>query len=379
MANRLALITLTCAAFSPPSGAQASPASASAGWQISATVAEESVGQGLPVLALDRPDWPDHMSDQLANARAFRSMKIELSATHPTGWRMATLTRAEAWLHANANAVTLATLQAQRSDPATVRNFSLYARTQSWQGDGILVGTPWWKLDTSGAWQWQAEVTLLQLRQLNVAKLSGELHYRGGGLYDFDLHSRRSDTSITSPFLPASGASGLGASLSVALIGQPAPGWRVQLRANDLASQLQWSDLATDTSALNTNVTSRAPDGSLDYAPLIKGQKALVEVTSRMGVNWQAQVAWSAFENQRQSGAVTLRANRKTEINQFWLGWDSGDLTPKTPRWHIEFEPSWQALKLEMSWGGWQILIATDGKDLNSQYRQLRLGWQTYF
>lgn len=377
MANRLTFIALTCTVFSSLAIAQASPAGAGAGWTASATWAEESAGQGLPVLALDRSDWADHLLGHPTIARAFRSMKAELNVTHPNGWRMAALARAETWLQANSEAVTLAALEAKGVNPSVASDFSPYASAQSWQGEGILVGTPWWNLDVAGAWRWQADATLLQLRHLSTAELAGKLQYRGNGLYDFDMHSQRSNTNITSPFLPASGDSGLGASLSLGLMGLPAPGWRLQLRADDLVSQLQWSDLATDTNALNSQVTSRAADGSLDYAPLIKGQKALVRVARRMSVNWQTQVAWSAFENRGQSGAVTLRAARKADISQLWLGWESGGGASTAPRWHVEVEPAWQAAKLELAWRGWQVLIATDGKGLATQYKQLKFGWQT--
>lgn len=380
MRNRFAVITLISAVSSLPSGAHAAPAGESGGWKIRATVVEKSVGQGLPVLALDRPDWPNYLSGQPTNSRAFRSVKAELSATHPTGWSIAVLERAEVWLHANADAVILAAYDARGADPEVARNYGPYAKTQSWQGDALKVGTPWWSLDSAELWQWRAEFTLLQLKQLRTAELSGDLRYRGGGAYDFDLRSQRSNTDITSPFLAPSGTSGAGESLSLALQGQPATGWRVQLSAEDLASQLRWSDMATDTNALNSQITSRAPDGSLDYAPLLRGKKALMPVTSQIGAYWQAKFAWSPFENSGELSAVTLRATRKAEIGQFWLGWDCGDGARITPRWSLEFEPNWQAAKLELTWGGnLQLLLATDGLGQSTQYRQLKLGWTAEF
>lgn len=290
------------------------------------------------------------------------------------------LERAEVWLHANADAVTLAAYDSRGADPEVTRSYSPYATTQSWQGEAIKVGTPWWSLDSAELWQWRAELTLLQLKQLRTAELSGDLRYRGGGAYDFNLHSQRSNTDVTSPFLAPSGTSGTGESLSLALQGQPAPGWRVQLSAEDLASQLRWSDMATDTNALNSQITSRAPDGSLDYAPLLRGKKALMPVTGQIGAYWQAKVAWSAFENSGERSVVTFRATRKAEISQFWLGWDSGDGAHITPRWSLEFEPNWQAAKLELTWGGnLQLLLATDGLGQSTQYRQLKLGWTAEF
>ena len=375
MQYRFLRISLICVIFCSRVYAQSTPPGALATWTLSATVADESVGQGLPVLALDRPDWADHLSTHTTNARAFRAIKVELSATHPTGWRIATLTRAEAWLHANADAVTLAALDAKGTNPDAVRSFSLNARSQSWQGDGFMLGSPWWPLDSAGLWQWKTDVAWLQLKQFRAAELAGDVYYRGGGKYDFDLHSQSSNTGITSPFLPVSGISGTGESLSLALQGQLAPRWRVQLRADDVVSRLQWLNMATDTNALNSQVTSRAPDGSLDYAPLLKGKKTLRQLESQIGAYWQAQMAWTVNDSGVQPSALILRTTSKADINQLWLGWDSGEGVRTTPHWRIEFEPSWQAVKLDLSWRGVQVVLTTDAKGLNTQCQQVKISW----
>lgn len=386
MKNRISPAALFCtvgALFSLSSFAQDVPTSAATHlptpWTVSATLSEESIGEGLPVLALDRPDWPSFRSGHVTNPRALRSIRAELMAANPGGWRLAALVRAEAWLDASDDTVTLAALNATNSRPDTTRSFSLNARGQSWQGRGIRVGTPWLKLDAAERWHWQADTQLLQLQQLRLIELSGDLQYRGGDVFDFNAHSQRSGSNITGPFLPPSGNSGLGSSLSVALQGEPAPGWRLQLRADDLLSRLQWLDLATDTALLNSQVTSRAPDGSLDYAPLIQGKKALQPIKSRIGVHWQAKASWSAFESAGQAGAVTLRADRKANINQYWLGWDSGDAGRNRLHWSAEIEPLRRASSLGLVWHGWHALLATDGKGTGSQFRSLRIGWQTDF
>jgi hypothetical protein len=379
MKNSLRHLGTVMVMFSLPAASQVVTPVQQQGWIVGANVLEESVGQGLPVLALDRPDWPKNRTDQPPFTRAWRSVSAELMATHATGWRIAALARAEAWLHANADAVDLAALNASGSDPAVARNYNLYAQMQSWQGDGVKVGTPWWPLDAEGRWQWQADAQLMQLRQLREAELAGNLRYLGAGVYDFDARSQRSNTGITSPFLPSSGTSGLGSSLSVALTGQPVPGWRVELRADDLFSRLQWSNLATDANTLNSQVTSRAPDGSLDYGPLLKGQKSLMEVTDKMSVNWHARLAWSAFESSESSDALTIRTSRKAALNQTWLGWDSGPAPFEKVHWRLEVEPVFHAVQLGLDWRGWQVLLASDGQGMNSQYRRVQAGWQANF
>ena len=357
------------------SAAQTTPAT----WTLSATASEASVGQGLPVLALGRDDWPRYRSKDASQPRAQRSVQAELSATHASGWRIGTLARAEAWLQASPDAVTAAALEATKSGLQTGRSYDLDASSQSWQAQGVRIGTPWQTLDAPAPWRWQADVQLLQLRRLRTIDLSGNVSYLGTDIYAFKVRSQRSNPGITDTFLPPSGRSGLGASLSLALHGEPAAGWKVQLRADDLLSRLDWTDLASDTAVLDSQVSSRAPDGSLDYAPIIKGQKALLQVTRRIGAHWQAKASWSAFAAHGELGEVTLRASRKAGLAQYWLGWDSSDGAHGHPRWSAAVEPVRRVASLGLTWGGWHALVASDGKGEKSEFRQLSLGWQGAF
>ncbi len=354
------------------------PAS-STNWQLDISASDEAVGLGLPVLALDRPDWPDFRSGAPATARARRSIRAELGATHPNGWRLSALARAEAQLEASADAVTLAALNARNANPVTPGAYAPVALSQSWRGTGVAVRTPWLQLESTQAWQWRADLALLQLQDLRIGQLAGQVGYRGGNTYDFAVQADRSDPTISGPYLPASGPSGLGASLSLAVEGQPAPGWRVQLRADDLSSWLSWADLANDKSTLDSNVVSRAPDGSLDYAPLLVGQLSRAQASARIGAHWQANLAWSVFDDAAGATALTLRASSKAGIQQAWLGWDSGAPSAAGWQWHLEWEPTWQAARLGLNRGGWQATVASDGRGMQSQYQLLTLAWHTDF
>lgn len=350
---------------------------AKSNWTIGGVFEDELVGQGVPVLAIDRPDWPNYLSKQPGTAKAWRTLKAELTATNPAGWRVAALARSEAWLRASPDAVTIAVLDETNSDPAFAGNFKILASSQNWQGEGVKLGTPWSELDKFKQWQWQIDAQFMRLRQLRTNALSGELQYQGAGVYDFDLNSQRSSKSITSPFLAASGSSGLGVAMSVAVQGRPAPGWHVRLRADDLMSRLQWSNLATETSTLNSQVTSRAPDGSLDYAPLRQGQNALTDLNRRIGAHWQAHIAWAPFESTGRPGSATYRVSRKAGINQNWVGWDSGVDIPTALRWKFEVEPIRSAVQIGITWGEWQAVAATDGKGRATEYRRFLIGWTT--
>ena len=383
------LVSLAAGVLASPSLAQNIPVNSPAEslsvkspqalWTLSTTASEESVGHGLPVLALGRSDWPAYQSDPVGRPGAWRSIRAELGAISPGGWRMAGLVRYEASLDASPDSVALAAQEAGQTRPAAARHFAVSLHSQGWQGHGIKLGTPWFKLGSAGLWELQADAQLLRLRQLKFFDLSGVANYQGAGTggYDFNLQSERANAGITGPFLAPSGRTGLGASLSVALQGEPAPGWRLQMRADDLLSHLQVPDLATDSAVLNSQVTSRAPDGSLDYGPVVKGKKELQRVTRKVGAHWQAKVSWRPLN--ASADMATLRLDRKARIDQVWLGWESGDTALARFQWRLELEPLRRAIGAGVMWGGWKAALATDGKGTGSQLRALRLGYQVTF
>ncbi len=340
-------------------------------WVLSAQAEDTALGEGLPVLALDRQDWPRFRSDTSGTARAARSLRAELLATHPSGWQFSAVVRAEAWLEASPDAVTVAALDTTHTDPTGPQSFTLAARSQSWQGQGIKVGTPWWALDHAGTWHWRANAQLLNLTKLRTDEITGSIAYSGAGVYDFNLAGQRANTSITGPFLPASGTGGQGASLSVAFKGEPWPGLQLQVQADDLLSHLEWQSMATDISALNSQVATRAPDGTLNYAALLNGRMALATLNERIGTHWRVNARW-ALEGLPAS-AVTARAEYVAGMRQFWLGWDS--VYAEKTKWHWEIEPQRRALSAGLSWGHWQALMATDGQGDSTEYRRWSLGW----
>lgn len=381
--SRIPFTALAAAVLSLPTWAQdlsaSPPSTAPTVWSLSATAGEESIGQGLPVLALDRSDWRNYRTKSVNHPRAMRSLGAEVGASSPGGWRFSSLLRAETRIDANPDAVAVAALDALKGQPDIGRTYVVNASSQSWQGRGLRLGTPWLQLTERGQWQAQADVQLLRLQRLRVDDVAGNIAFLGGSAYNFNVQSQRANVNLTGPFLPASGGSGTGFSLSVALEGEIAEDWRLQLRADDLLSRLQWPDLATDTATLNSQVTSRKPDGSLDYAPLVRGQMALLQVSRPIGVHWQAKARWTAFKSGGQPGAFTLRADRKAGLNQTWLGWDNGATVAPALQWSLEIEPARLAARLGLAWRGLYAVLASDGKGTGSELRTWKVGWQTHF
>lgn len=370
------LLALSTAMAQVPAVNQASPAPSF--WVINVSTEIVGMGQGLPVFALQRDDWPRYRTDSGAVARAFQSTRFTLSATHSSGWQIGTLLRTEASLEASRDAVDLAALNANRADPPTRRDFDIHAIGQGWQAAGIVVGTPWLSLDAQKLWQGQVQLQLMTLRQLRTDAISGFTNYHGGGSYDFALQSQRSRDDLAAPFLQPSDSAGRAASVSFAVTAKPTDNWKLQLRAEDLLSLLDWPSLGTESATLNTRVLGSVSDGTLNYAPLIAGRNTLERGQGRMGARWVADLVWSP-RIWRDSGGVSFRAERKLGLAQYWLGWDQAAQQAGGLTWRLEIEPTVRAASFTSSWRNWEGALATDGRGAGSALTQLRLAWRSRF
>lgn len=351
--------------------------SASLRWQVGVAASETAVGQGLPVLALTEDDWPRYGYDDKRSGKAWRSVRAEVYAIHPDGWQVAAIARADAWVQGNADAVAIAAVTALKSDLTEQRVYQAQARALGFSGQGIKLGTPWLALlpwVPASSWQWQADVQILQLSRLRQDDASGTVQYQGGSAYAINARAERYNTGITGPFLASPGTAGQGAALSLAVQGMLAPGLHLALRGDDVASQLRWSDMTGEVSVLNSQVTSRAPDGTLDYAPVIQGQQTRQLLRTRIGPHWQVKASWTPVQPMPAGVTGTLRLDYKAGISQVWLGAQSPQ-APQKLHWALALEPLKKALGAELQWRGLQLALYTDGKGQSSQFRRMSIRW----
>lgn len=347
---------------------------AHARWQVSAWLDEQSVSDGLPVLALDRADWYRGLSGVASPYRAQRQLQGGVEATHPTGWRLGVLARSFAHVQATEDAVALAALIAQKMDPAVGVVAHVAAKSRGWSGKGLSVGTPWIPLMPSGPWRWRADAQWLQLEKVRQNQLEGHIAYQAGA-YDVHVNADRWGNQIAGPFLSPSGSTGWGGSLSLALEGEPAPNWYLGIRANDILSRLHWGSLARETSLIHSQVTTRNPDGSLNYAAVVNGTQSLAAWQKNMDVRWQLDVRRSIRGEQGELGALTWRSVRWNGLDQHWLGWAS-PVGAQGVAWLVAAEPRRSALSGGLQWRGLTVALATDGQSQSqTRYRSWSLRW----
>lgn len=366
-------------ALAGTAAAQAGVVDAGRRWALDASFNLEAVGQGLPVLLLGGDSWPQYSTDPPPTARAALWARAELQATHPSGWRFGTITRQEATLAASADTVDLVAAYVTASNPGAPRAFRVAAQAHQWRGSGLKLGTPWLALNSTGSLKWQADFQYLQLSNLETTSANGAVKYQGNGVYDLDLHAEQAKQGITGPYLAASNTSGWGASLSAQLAAELAPQLHFAVAVEDLLSTLQWSALATDSSAIQSATVTRAADGTLDYGPLVKGRQYLSDVRKEIGPGVSANLSWRPLASDAQAGAATLRYVRKYDIEQLWLGWAAERPGALGVAWSAAFEPQLGALALRLRGTHWSVDWAGDGHGAASQYSRTAVAWAGSF
>lgn len=340
-------------------------------WQALLWVQDEALADGLPVLALAHDGWYSGVQPGVSRYRAQRTVQAGWELEQPSGWRWGVLARSQVHLQASPNAVTLAAADAQHTDPPVAAFPDVQVHSMGWRGVGLQLGSPWQTWTAAPSWRWRGHIQWLQLAQVRQNDLSGQVNHGSDGGYDLQLQADRWGEQIRGPFLPSSGQAGWGASLSLALEGEPLPGWQLGLRADDLLSRLHWQTLAAETAVIDSAVSSRTPDGFLDYAPLVQGQQRVAAWRGRMGARWQL-----AVRHPLPGGVLTWQSSRWQGVQQHWLGW-SHEARPTDLSWHVALEPQRRVLAAGVQWHGLSLDVASDGENKRqSQYRRWAVRWQ---
>lgn len=346
-------------------------------WSVGAWAESSALADGLPVQALDKSNWFQGLRGIEHPSRAAQRVEGGVRATHPSGWQFGWVGRSQVTLLASGDAVELAALNASGQDPANGRVLSIQAQTLGWTGQGLSVATPWWPVASKWGVKARVQGQWMQLSKLRHNSLAGQVAYQGGGAYDARLQTDRVGAQMTGPFLAASDAHGWGAGLSLGLSAEPAEGWKVALRADDLWSRLAWGRLARETSVLNTQVTTRAADGTLDFAPLVKGQHIQSTVSAAMGARWSLSAARAVNADAPQWGRWSARWTRWAGMDERWLTWFSR-ATPQGVQWQLAAEPWRRAWSGGAQWRGLVLSVASDGSPgASTAYRAWSLSWNT--
>jgi hypothetical protein len=343
-------------------------------WRLGAYghVTGQAWSNGLPIIEMDGR-WQQGYQQRQAVQRAYQTLDAEVGvsvamapdpASAPAVWRIGWVQRAQAQVRLSGQAAQVVYHYQSQTDPAQAQSLDSAATVQYWQGQGLSVHSPAWRL---GAWQVSGRVQWLQLQRLRRTDTSGTTAYDGAGAYAYRMDLRDADSRRQAAFLAPAEAYGQGASMSLAVQWQPASGVVAGLALDDAWSQLQWRGVNATRAVLNSEVSNRTPEGYIDYQPAVKGQDTRRTVSERIPVTVRADLIW-----QRPEGDWFVQLQHRWGLQQTWLGWAGGQAW----RWRVALEPQARAASVGVQWQGWCLQAAADRLDGGAHVRQLALAYQ---
>jgi hypothetical protein len=344
-------------------------------WRLGAygQVVGQAWSNGLPIIEMDGR-WSRGYEPRQGVQRAYQALDAELGVSLAKGgadqvdasdaWRIGWVQRAQAQVRLSGQAAQVVYHYQSQTDPAQAESLDSAATVQWWQGRGLSVHTPAWQ---HGAWLVSGRVQWLQLQRLRRTDTSGITAYNGAGDYAYNMRISDADSSRQAAFLQPAEASGQGASVSLALQWQPAPGWAAGLALDDAWSRLRWDGVNTTAATLDSEVSTRTPDGYINYEPAVQGQDTRKAVTERIPVTVRADLVW-----QRPEGDWFVHLQRRWGLQQAWVGWSGG----QDWRWRVAVEPRAAAASVGLQWRGWCVQAAADRFDGSAHVRQLGVAYQ---
>lgn len=333
----------------------------------------EALSNGLPVMDIEG-DWQRGYKRRGngSTQRAYQAVAAEAGVLINVPWRPARgpwalgwAARTEAFVRASGDAAEVVQFYQARRDPPGPVAFEPHADVMLWRGQGPTLQTPWLP---AGIGQWQAGMQWLTLQRLRRVGADGELTYDGAGGYEHQLSLRDDDNRTDAPFTASPASRGGGYSLSMAWRWAPAPDWSLRIDARDVASQLWWKGVNTQRATLTSRVSSRTPEGYLDYQPALQGAYARRTMKERIPGTIEANLTWRS-----DVGQWRLSTNRRWGLQQTWLGWESTGVL----QFGALVEPRFKTLRLQVEHGGFAAGIQADRLDRAAHVASLWLGYAT--
>lgn len=334
---------------------------------IYAQVQSQALSNGMPVLDLDGR-WDRGYEPSAGTQRAYQTLQAEagLRLSWPAAqgqgpWRLGWVKRAQAFARLSGPAADVVALYQGQRDPTSPRTFQIDADVRSWRGQGIALHPPAWG---TADWTVSASAQWLQLDRLRRTTAHGTAAYNADQSYDHDLTLSDANPRLVPPFAQAADRHGQGWSLSLALNYRPQANWEASLQVADIASSLRWRNVQVDESTLQSNITTRTPDGYINYEPAIQGQYVRRSVSQRIPMAVQAQWLWH-----RPEADWFVQAHHQWGLSQAWVG----ARTTGPWRWSLAVDATSGALAAGLQWGAWQLQLSADRLDQAAHVRSVQL------
>lgn len=340
----------------------------------------EAWSRGLPVLDLEG-DWGAGYERSSSDQRAYAMARAEAgawsgdSATpgQPHAWRLGLLARADASARMTGEAAQVLYHYQSRTDPAQPVIYNADTQIQFWQGQGLALHAPVFRL---GGLQLDLGWDHMTLQRMRHLETHGTVGYNVDQSYSYQGTLRDDDTQTRALFMNPPAARGVGDALSLSLswvrphadAEAASPLWpgRVKLQMDDAWSRLRWSGVNGNDAVLDSQVSQRTPDGYIEYRAAINGQYARKSLVERIPVTTQFELGWPD-----EHGEWQLRCQERLGLWQRWFGWRStGDLAGQ-----FALEPIAGAWQIGAAWRGFSASFMGDRLDRAAHARGVQLNW----
>lgn len=338
----------------------------------------EAWSNGMPVLDLNG-DWGHGYEQRSGPQRAYVQGRAEVGvdmvlpvSVALSHWRLGALARVDAHARASGEAAQVLYHYQSRTDPQSPSSYNVDTDVTYWRGQGLALHAPsqtWGGLKLDMSWDH------MRLQRMRDVQTRGMVNYNADGSYTYQGTLRDDDAHFKAPFLSSADSHGVGDALSVALswsadrIGKA---WaampdEMSLRLDDVWSSLRWRGVNGNDAILNSNVSTRTPDGYIEYQAAIHGQYTSKTLTERIPMSSQLTFNW----NLPSGGQLTSRMKNRLDMWQGWLGWRSaGSLS-----WRVECEPWAGAALLGLQSEHLSLSVMSGRLDRGAHARGGRLDW----
>lgn len=366
---RRSLTLLGWAVMAAPALAQTAPATGPlwAGAYVQADL--QAWSNGLPVLDINGP-WSKGYEARDGQQRAYQAFRAEAGVridpgwtAWPGAWKVGLLARADALLAMSGEAAELAAHYQRQTDPSHAATYDSAHTSLSWKGRGVSLRSPAVQL---GALRMDLGLEWFRLSRLRRTSTEGLTTYDGAGSYGYDLALRDDSDRTDAPFMDPPARSGHGAALSIALAWSPRDDFGLDLRVHDLWSRLVWRGINGDDATLTSEVSTRTPEGYIDYQPALQGRYTQRTLQERIPTTVEAQATW-----RRAEGDWSVRLHRRWGLQQAWVGWQA----PGTWRWQVAVEPRWSAVQLGLDVHGLSVRAMADRVDQAAHVRAVNVAY----
>lgn len=351
------------------------------GWGVYALAKAEAWSNGVPILSLDG-DWSRGYDAHAGTQRAYAFARTEVGALIPSGWsgfasswRIGALGRVEASGTLSGEAAEVIYRYQSQTDPDQAATYNADSSILFWKGRGLTVHAPTVRI---GAFLLDMNWDHLKLSRMRTVQTQGQASYNSDGSYGYRMQARDDSWQTTERFMRPPEPEGVGDAMSLSLrwqnnVAKPGqvegfsalPSW-MSLSIDDAWSLLQWQGINGNDAVLNSQVSSRTPEGYIEYQAAIQGKFTRRTLRERIPVGTQAQLGW-----RRPEGTWALKVHNRLGLWQRWLSWQSEGAV----HWQVAAEPVHKAAQLGVEWRGLGASIMADRLDNGAHVQGGQLSW----